>query len=203
MAPELLVDDRIEDGARLTTELVRDGFDVSAAFWVCTQEEGLWFLYVASASVTRDSYANAYRTLYATLTRLDISAITLSNVKLVAPDNPIAVDAVALRDRHPVRIPTRVGAGRLGGVAIREAHIYPPIDRALSRREVLQAVTALMDRTGFVPPSAITLRDGSTFLAIPIGVQVSQAGGDVTVTLREFATGRSRSVPADEITAIQ
>ena len=51
MDTELLVENRIDDGQRLLIELVRDGFDVSAAAWLKTSEEGLWFLYIGSKSV--------------------------------------------------------------------------------------------------------------------------------------------------------
>ena len=203
MAPELLVDEHIEDGGRLATELVRSGFDVTAAFWIRTQEDGLRFLYLASSSVRRDGFANAYRNVYATLSRLGVQAIDLSQIKLVDGNNPLALEVVAVRDRYPARIPTRLGAGRLGGIAIEEAFIYPRVDRALTRGEVIQAVTTLMNRTGVIPPSSVTLRDGSTFLAIPVGVHVSQPGRDVTVTLHDHATGRNRDVSADEITFIQ
>lgn len=201
MASDLLVDERIEDGARLASELVRNGFDVTAAFWIRTQEEGLWFLYLASSSVRHDGFANAYRNVYVTLARLKIESFALSQIKLLDPNNPIAADVMALRNRYPARIPTRVGSGRLGAIAVEEAYIYPRIDQALTRNEVIQAVTTLMGRTGIISPSTVTLRDGSTILAIPVGVQLSN--NQVTVTLHEHATGHNRVVPADEIIAIQ
>ena len=51
MDTEILVDDRIEDGQRLVSQLVRDGFAVVAAFWIKPSEEELWQLYIASPSV--------------------------------------------------------------------------------------------------------------------------------------------------------
>lgn len=201
MASDLLVDERIDDGARLASELVRSGFVVTAAVWIQTQEERLWFLYLASSSVTDDGFANAYRTVYMTLARLNIESFELSQIKLLEPNSPIAADVMALRNRYPARISTRVGSGRLGAIAVEEAYIYPRIDQSLTRNEVIQAVTTLMGRTGTISPSTITLRDGSTILAIPIGVQLSN--NQVIVTLHEHATGQNRFVPADEITAIQ
>ena len=201
MASDLLVDERIEDGARLASELVRSGFDVTAAFWIQTQDEGLWFLYLASSSLGYDGLANAYRKVYLSLARLKIESFALSQIKLLEPNNPIAADIVALRDRYPARIPTRVGSGRLSAIAAEEAYIYPRIDQALTRNEVMQAVATLMGRSGAISPSTVTLRDGSTILATPIGVQLSN--NLLTVTLHEHATGGNRVVPADEITAIQ
>src|SRR5437588_5450 len=99
MAPELLVDERLEDGGRLTTELVRGGFDVRAAFWIRTQGEGLWFLYIASSS-TRQGLGNAYRTVYAAWSRLRIQSIAPSQIKVIDPDDRIAVEVIAIRDRY-------------------------------------------------------------------------------------------------------
>lgn len=203
MDTELLVDERIDDGRRLLSELVRAGFDVTGAFWVRTSEEGQRFLYVVSTAVARGSIGDAYRTVYAALSRLPNPSITLSDIKLIAPDNPIAIDAIAIRDRYPARIPTRHGAGRLGGVAIEEAYIYPRLDRGLNRAEVIQAVTALMNRTGPVQPSRFTLRDGSTLLAIPVGVHLWPPGPGLNVVLHEVNTQGERAVSADEIINIQ
>jgi hypothetical protein len=48
---EVLVDSRIDDGLKLLTTLVNEGFDVTVACWVKTSEEGLLFLYIGSTSV--------------------------------------------------------------------------------------------------------------------------------------------------------
>ena len=66
---ELLVDEQIEDGKSLIAGLVENGFDVTVAFWVKTSEEGLWFLYIGSASVRNSSLADAYRVVYGALRR--------------------------------------------------------------------------------------------------------------------------------------
>lgn len=163
------------------------------------EEDAPWDFYLASASATRDGFTDAYRAVYATFSRLALPAITLSNIRLVPANDPIAVDAAALRDRYPARIPTRFGPRRLGGVAIEEVYIYPRLDRGLNRGEVLQAVTALLDRADAI--SSITLRDGSTVRASVDGIR--RAGQDVTITLKEVATGHSRDIPAEEIRAIK
>ena len=201
MATELLVVERIEDGGRLAAELVRSGFDVAAAFWIHRQEDGLWFLYFASSSVSRDGLGNAYGTVYATLNRLKLPGIEFVQIKLVPPTGPIALEAIAISNRYVSPIVTRLGARRLGNVAVEEAYVYPPISRALTRIEVIRAVTSRLGQPGN-PPASITLRDGSTLLASTAGLQ-SSPSGDVTITLRDPMTGQTREVSADEITAIQ
>jgi hypothetical protein len=48
MDTELLVESQVDDGRRLVNQVVSDGTEVSAAFWVKTSEEGLWHLYPAA-----------------------------------------------------------------------------------------------------------------------------------------------------------
>ena len=52
-----MVDNRIEEDQKLVGELLIAGFDVSVAFWVKTSDEGLWFLYVGSASLEAEILA--------------------------------------------------------------------------------------------------------------------------------------------------
>jgi hypothetical protein len=99
MDTEILVDNRIDDGRELVSELVRDGFDVAVAFWVKTSEEGLWFLYIGSTSVHAERLGNAYGAVYACLRRLPNPPFSLSEIKLVQAHNPIARDAIAARPR--------------------------------------------------------------------------------------------------------
>lgn len=42
-----LVENRVDDGARIVEKLRESGFDVAAAWWMKTSEEGQWFLYIA------------------------------------------------------------------------------------------------------------------------------------------------------------
>jgi len=65
MDTEILVGSQFDDGRRLVGQVVRDGFDVSVAFWVKTSEEGLWRLYIASPSVDAERPGEAYQKVYA------------------------------------------------------------------------------------------------------------------------------------------
>src|SRR6185312_17372515 len=116
MDTELLVENRIEDGQKLVTELVVAGFDVTVAFWIKTFEEGLWFLYIGSTSVEPSKIGDAYRTLYACLSRIPGPWVDMSQVMLIEAGNPIAKDAMAARDRQPGRLPVRFHGKRLGNL---------------------------------------------------------------------------------------
>ncbi|WP_171474455.1 YgdI/YgdR family lipoprotein [Frigoriglobus tundricola] len=188
-------------------ELVRSGLDVSAAAWVKTSEEGLWFLYIGSPSVTAGNLADAYRSVYACLRHIPNSSIEMSEVKLVHASNPIVRELAAIRDRYPgVRLGTRFGGKRLGSVAVEDVYVYPRIMPGMTRDEVIHTVTGLMNRTGVARPSVVSLRDGSVIRGVPYGLEVNRQTGQQTVLvikIQDDADGSTRTVPADEVSNIQ
>ena len=196
----VLVDQRIDDGMKLVARLIKDGFDVTVAAWVQTREEGLWFLYIGSNSVdmTRN-LGESYQRLYASLSKLGESVISLSEVKLINSANPIAQAALKYRDQLPGRPQVRSRAQLLGGLAVEEIYIYPLIG-PMTPAEVIQTVVGLMSRSGQVQPSQVTLHDGSTLRGIPRGIR--SAGSVVEVDLLDQA-GASHSIPLDQIATIQ
>ena len=87
MDTDVLVDDRIEDGQRLVTQLVRDRFEVRAAFWVKTSEESLWQLCIASPSIDAAHLGDAYSTVFAALGKTpDCSVVDTRPRQRPAPD---------------------------------------------------------------------------------------------------------------------
>lgn len=206
MDTELLVENRIDDGRRLLVEFARNGFDISAAAWLKTAEEGLWYLYVGSPAVAAGTLGDSYLTVYRCLQRLPNTGIEMSTVKLVSDSNPIAREIAASRDRHPGgRLATRYGGNRLGNIAVEEAYIYPRITPGLTRDEVLDTVTALMKRNGPVRPSNVTLRDGTVIRGVPYALEMSRTPGQpgtLEVKILDDADGSTRTVPADEVTNI-
>lgn len=127
MDTELLVDTQIEDGRLLAEKRIQDGFDVSVLLWVKPSEEGMRYLIIGSPEVGRLGLSEAYRLLYASLDKLSASSISYSDIKLIDGSNPIAQNAVELRDRLPAKIPTRFRGKRLGSPAVVEAYVYPKI----------------------------------------------------------------------------
>ena len=121
MDTDTLVESRIDDGRRLINQLVEDHFDVAAACWAKTAEEGQWFLYIASRAVEGTGLAAAYKDAYRVIRSMpDIGAIK-SEIKLIGTENPIANDM----QRYARESPTRYRGPRLGNVAIEEAYLYP------------------------------------------------------------------------------
>jgi hypothetical protein len=202
MDTELLVDQRIEDGRELLVNLVARGFEISVAFWIRTSEEDLWFLYIASPEVGRIPIGDAYREAYTALSRSTNTSITISNIKLISSDNPVAVDALAVSNRFHALVPIAYNGTRMGHLAIEEALIYPPVRLEMDRDQVLRTVTQLMNRTGILQPSLVTLRNGSSLRAIPVGVQVRQPG-QIDVVLQNVASGSNETHPIDNIANIR
>ncbi|MBI1900867.1 MAG: hypothetical protein HYS13_07120 [Planctomycetia bacterium] len=202
MDTELLVDERIEDGRRLIAQLVKDGFDVSVAFWVLTGEDQLWYLYIGSASADAKDIGSAYRRVYASLARLSKACVTFSEIKLISLTNTIARDAIAVRDRYPGRMATRFHGKQLGNLPIEEAYVYPRAVGPMTRNEVLQTVVGLMNRTGPLQPSIVTLYSGGAIKAIPVGVDMKSPGA-VNIVLHDVVAGQDRVVSADDVANIQ
>ena len=126
MDTELLVDGRIEDGQKLVAELIRDGFDVTVAFWVRISDPDKWLLYIASPAVDPVKIGYAYGILYVCLSRIPDIQIDMGDVKLVPASNPTAGEALTVRERYRgAKWPARYHGKRLGDLAIEEAIIYP------------------------------------------------------------------------------
>jgi hypothetical protein len=126
MDTDTLVEDQIDIGQRLIETLVEAGFDVAAAGWAKTSEDGAWSLYIASDRVDRIGAAAAYREVYGLSKSIPENWSLLSEVKLIGMTNPIARDLLAILTSYPARLPTRLRRSQLGGMAIDEAYLYPP-----------------------------------------------------------------------------
>ncbi|HEX3656042.1 MAG TPA: hypothetical protein VHV55_09555 [Pirellulales bacterium] len=185
---------------KLVSQMVRDGFDVTVAFWVKTREEGLWFLYIASNDVdTTMNLGESYRRLYLSLSKISDSPIPLAKVKLINSSNPIAQAAIKLRDLAVGGMPVRAGFERLGSLAIDELYIYPRLG-PMTPAEVVQAVAGLLSRQGPVHQSQVNLHNGSTVVGVPCAIRT--VGSSVQIDLLE-SSGTSRSIGLTEISSIQ
>ena len=122
-----LVGNQIEDASRLIEQLRQDNFDIAAAFWVKTADDGQWFLYIASDAVDKLGLSNAYRAVLRTIGRMPDLWIDPLDVKLISPAKPMARDVVKIQKDYAKTIPTRYRGSQLGKVSIENAYIYPPI----------------------------------------------------------------------------
>jgi hypothetical protein len=125
MDTELLVDDQIDDGQWLIEQLVKDEFEVSAAFWLKRSEDALWRLFIASPLADTENRGRAYDKIYKALDGISNSSVTPLDINLIDDKNPIAQSAIELRDRRSAKTPTKYHGRRLGTLSIQEAYIYP------------------------------------------------------------------------------
>jgi hypothetical protein len=126
MGEELLVTEQIDAGA----EFVRDFNDyvtVSVAFWVVSAESDDVFLYVASDNIDDSNFDVAYGEVLRRLSGKRSQWLDPFQIKLLNSSDPIAEDAMRIRDRYPAALVTRYDGSSLGGTSIDGAYIYPPI----------------------------------------------------------------------------
>ncbi len=121
-----LVEMQIDDGRKIIEKLRESGFEVRAAWWMMTSEEGQWFLYVASKEVDDLGIAAAYRKVLSVMRSLGQLQVDRFELKLVGHENPITRDVLAILSRHGGQVATRYGEKRLGNVSIEGAYLYRP-----------------------------------------------------------------------------
>jgi hypothetical protein len=194
----------MDDGQRLIKELDREGFDVSVAFWVKGTEEGIWHLYIGSASVDSGTVGDAYRTLYACLKRIPDPWVSVSNVRIIRASDSAAKAASAARDRNPMRLPFRFRGSQLGDLSVEEAYIYPKASGPMTPGEVLQALFEMANRPpdSVARPSQIALRDGSTLSALVTGFNFQMPGG-LTIDTLDLTANTNRKISGDDVVSIR
>jgi hypothetical protein len=128
-----LVDNQIDDGFKLVKQLGTTGFDVAAAFWVRTSEDGQWTLYIASKVVEESGTAAAYRKVADALRQLEDPWVSMSEVKVIGEKNPITTDVLAILRKHPGPMATRSRRPTLGDIETDEVYVYPAVEGAIRR----------------------------------------------------------------------
>lgn len=125
MDQALLVEEQIDAGKSLISLLIREGFDVRAAAWVKPSEDDRWLLYLVSKEVDDRGLSAAYRAVHPVLRKLDAPWISLTDLKLISPSNPVATDILGINQKYPGRLSTRTRQPHLGGMSTDEALVYP------------------------------------------------------------------------------
>src|SRR5579863_4012187 len=74
----------------LLNRLIGDGLDVSVAFWMYSNEDERWGLYVASESMNSWGIKKSYTTVVLALKSKPALRIDLSEVTLLEPERPLA-----------------------------------------------------------------------------------------------------------------
>ena len=119
-----LVGPQIDDVTKLVDQLRRDGFDVKAAFWLYTSEADQWYLYIASDEVDQQGLFEAYKAVGRAMRQLPDLRIDPFQVKLVAPDDPVAKAVIDFLAKRQTRVPARIRGTRLGEILIEDAYLY-------------------------------------------------------------------------------
>lgn len=119
-----LVEQQIDDGQEFIDSLTNNTFDVSAAAWVKPSEEDRWLLYLVSKEVDKRGLSAAFRAIHPVLGNLSVYWITLGDLKLIGPSNPIAADIIEINRKYPGRVPTRTRRSNLGGLSIIEHEVH-------------------------------------------------------------------------------
>jgi len=126
MDQDLLVNERIDAGR----DFVRDFDDyvtVSVAFWLVPADSDNVYLYIASDDLDDGNIRVAYGEVLRRLHAKSTPWLNPFHVKLVSSSDPVAREAVQIRDRYPAEIPTRYQGSSIGGMSIDAAYIYPPL----------------------------------------------------------------------------
>ncbi len=126
MGEEILVNEQIDAGA----DFVRDFNDyvpVSVACWVIPAESDNVFLYIASDGIDDNNFDVAYGEVLRKLSGKKSQWLDPFQIKLVNSSDPIAHDAIEIRNRYPASLATRYGGSSIGGMSINRAYIYPPV----------------------------------------------------------------------------
>lgn len=126
MGENLLVNERIEAGAKFIRNF-NDSFPVSVALWVVPADTDNIYLYVASDDIDGRNIDVAYGEAIRKLQGARSEWLDPFEVKLINTSNPLANEAIRIRDRYAVPIPTRFRGTSIGGTGIDGAYIYPPV----------------------------------------------------------------------------
>lgn len=131
MGQDLLVTEQIDAGAEFLRDF-NNYVPVSVACWVNPAESESVFLCIASDEIDDSNVDVAYGEVLRRLGTRRSQWLDPFQVKLLNSSDPIAKDAIQIRDRYPAKIPTRYNGASIGGMSIKSAYIYAPLSVAQS-----------------------------------------------------------------------
>lgn len=123
-----LVSDLVKDGKTIVEQLPKDGFEVTAAFWLKRAEDGQWRFYIISPIAESERMNDAYRRLFALIRKMPpLDWLNPLEVRLIGPNDAIAKDVLAVHANplYPKSRPIRWHGRQLGDVSVEGAYLYP------------------------------------------------------------------------------
>jgi hypothetical protein len=123
-----LVSDLINDGRKIAEQLPKDGFEVTAAFWLKKSEDDLWYYYIASPAAESASANGGYGRLFTLIRQMpEPHWIDPLEVRLIGPNHPITKDVLAIHNlaTSPKTSPIQWSGRVLGKLYIDGAYLYP------------------------------------------------------------------------------
>jgi hypothetical protein len=102
MDTSTLVSDLINDGQRIVDRVPSAGIEITAAFWIRSIEDSLWYFYVVSPIAESEPLNHAYARVMTLVRQMPGPHwIDPLEIRLIGPSNPIAKSVLAIHERHP------------------------------------------------------------------------------------------------------
>lgn len=131
MGQESLVNEQLDAGEEFLRDFA-DYVSIAAAFWINPADSEDWFLYIASTEINDENIRAAYGEVLRRIGSNRNQWIDAFQIKLLNASDPLAAEVAEIRNRYPLRIPTRYNGSSIAGLAIDGAYIYPSITAASS-----------------------------------------------------------------------
>lgn len=141
MDQDTLVTDRLERGRRIVETVGAAGFEVRLAFWAKVVEDDKWYLYMVSPFVDAHGPLAAYGIVLAALNPIPGLDIGAFDIRVLGVEDSLAEAArlatvqrgraAAFAPADP-KLPARMthyNGSTLGGVAVEDVLIYPPVEQ--------------------------------------------------------------------------
>lgn len=111
-------------GRRLLQELDKRHFPIDAALWLYRPEEDDWRLVIATPLVDEFGPSEGYRRLQRVVQKMSGTRLSLSNVALVSPEDPLIVLLRSAISTGPGIHGVRFSRNSINGVFVEDAYIY-------------------------------------------------------------------------------
>jgi len=202
MDHEILVEEVIEEGRRLIERIAEEPLPTKVAAWIKKREVRAWAIYIGASSDRLKDAGESVRIVLRALAKMTDPTISLIHIELRDVSNPIIADLLALRDRYPSMVATKLKTRRkIGHLETRGLYLYPASFDLADSSEIVHSVLQLLDRRGSASPSVVTFKDGSKIHAVPVGIRLNTPEG-ARIDWHDVVTSQDRSVSADEVVSI-